>query len=235
MLFNPTGGITYHVRAYRHRHSLWLPFRQQVSRLLDQWNPPERKIAILGPSAGYTLPVDFLQRFDRLWLFDPDPLAPWLFRQNHPDVAAEWSNRDLIFAERKYSAKRLLDWLDGMPDTALLFANVLGQLPLLNANLEALRDWWQDMSSGLGQRSWFSYHDLFSFDGHEGLPTRLPEGEVVPQLVNWAKERRRSLDLVDHGTSELFERPIAHVVWRFTPRRTHVIEAAAQDGISAPI
>ena len=68
-LFNPTGGLVYHWRALRYRNSLWAPFRQAISRHLDAWDPPEKELVVLGPSAGYTLPPDFLERFDRLWFF----------------------------------------------------------------------------------------------------------------------------------------------------------------------
>lgn len=233
-IFNPTGGLTYHLRARRYRDTLWAPFRQQISILLDAWNPPEKELLILGPSGGHTLPTDFLERFDRLYLHDPDRLAPWVFRANHAHIkSVEWSRRDLIFKNRRYEPELLLEELDHKPKAAVLFSNLLGQLPLLNGNLEAFEEWWTALANGLAKRNWFSYHDLFSFEGKANLPARLQPGEVVPQLVDWARAQERPLDLIDHGTSEILHTQslpeLANLTWRLTPSRVHIVGARYQN------
>jgi hypothetical protein len=225
-LINPTGGLTYHWRAHRHADSLWLPFRQLVAAELEAWSPPERELIVLGPSGGYTLPDDFLFRFDRLSLFDPDRCAPFFFHRRHPEVAAEWSRANLVFTEGRFDRARFETELKARPRAAVLFANLLGQLPLLNDDLPAMAAWWRDLQPMLRERSWFSYHDLFSFEGGSGLPNRLSPGEVVPQLVNWSIDRKVKLELIDHGTSDLFKNQAASWVWKFSPRRTHIVGAA---------
>lgn len=227
-MFNPAGGLIYHVRAHRYRDSLWVPFRHQVSNLLEEWNPHARQLLILGPSGGYTLPTDFLERFDKVWLSDPDPLAPFFFRRSHPDIRTEWIKTNLVFERDRYRSELLTGWLAQHPDTAVLFSNLLGQLPLLNRNLEALQDWWGDILVKLDSRSWFSYHDVFSFPGRIPLPARLAAGEVIPQLMASATGRKSVLDLIDHGTTELFADPVAHLTWQLTPKRTHIIGVASE-------
>ena len=220
-LFNPTGGLIYHLRARRYHTSLWAPFRQQVAQFLEDWHPPEKELLILGPSGGYTLPTEFLERFEKLYLFDPDPWAPIFFRKNHPGLNIEWSRKNLVFKAKKFAPELLSDWLKNK-SVAVLFSNVLGQLPLLGESSE-MQTWWLKIQPELNRHSWASYHDLFSFPQYAALPSRLPASPVVPQLVDWALKAKKSLELTDHGTSELFPNSLATWTWHLSPRRTHII------------
>jgi hypothetical protein len=223
-LFNPTGGLIYHLRARRYRNSLWLPFRQQLSGFLDDWQPSERELLILGPSGGYTLPTDFLERFKKIYLFDPDRLAPMFFAKNHPGLNVEWSRENLIFDGKQFSAKKLGSWLREKK-VAVLFSNILGQLPLLG-DVEGMQAWWHDLQPALATHSWLTYHDLFSFEQHAKLPATLPEGPVVPQLVEWALKHQKPLELIDHGTQELFPSSNVNWTWNFSVKRTHIVGGA---------
>ncbi len=222
-LLNPTGGLVYHLRAKRYRDSLWVPFRNQISQFLDDWTPPEKELLVLGPSGGYTLTTDFLERFDRVWLMDPDRLAPIFFRKNHSDLRTDvqWSREDLIFEKKRFAPEKLQNWLEDK-EVAVVFSNLLGQLPLLS-DVDQTRAWWTRISPALSNHSWLSYHDVFSFRGNAKLPARLPDGPVVPQLVEWAIQKQKPLELIDHGTSELFPNSLVNWTWNFSPRRTHVV------------
>lgn len=222
-LFNPTGGWLYHLRALRYRNTLWMPFRQQVAQFLKEWQPREKQLLILGPSGGHTLPTDFLQGFEKLWLFDPDRFAPVFFQKNHPGLAPQWSRTDLIFHRKKFDAEKLNHWLEGQ-NIAVLFSNLLGQLPLIGG-LEPMHAWWKTVLPSLNRHSWASYHDLFSFPEAAKLPPRLPDGAIVPQLVEWSMEKNKSLELIDHGTSELFANSPAWC-WNISSKQTHVVGGA---------
>lgn len=222
-LLNPTGGLVYHLRARRYRDSLWTPFRRQIAQFLEGWHPPEKELLILGPSGGYTLPTDFLERFDRLWLFDPDPLAPLFFRKLHPALPITWSRQDLIFRKKKFVPELLSERLNGK-NVAVLFSNLLGQLPLI-AGPGELSNWWTGLQPELKNHSWLSYHDLFSFPQYAGLPARLPEGPIVPQLVEWALRNQKALELTDHGTNELFPNSSVSWTWHLSPHRTQIVGA----------
>lgn len=197
-LFSPTGGLIYHLRALRFKNSAWAPFRQKVSQFLDTWDPPEKKLLILGPSGGHTLPTDFLERFCEVVLSDPDPLAKPIFRRTHPNVRTTWLKDDLIFSGGMYHERSLKNYLAEAPNTAVLFSNLLGQLPLVNDDLDAMKAWWQELQPALGMHSWASYHDLFSTDG---------------------------ADIIDHGTSELFPRSLDVWEWKLSRRRIHIVGA----------
>lgn len=220
-LFNPTGGLVYHLRARRYRNSLWLPFRQQISTFLDSWQPPEKELLVLGPSGGYTLPTDFLERFEKIWLFDPDRLSPLFFNRNHPSLNIEWSRENLILDNKQFTTEKMRTWLRGK-NVAILFSNLLGQLPLI-ADVESTQDWWRKLQPTLADHSWASYHDLFSFPQFAKLPAVLPAGPVVPQLVEWAIQQQKPLELIDHGTSELFPDSLGTWTWNFSPQRTHIV------------
>lgn len=224
-LFNPTGGLIYHLRARRYQDSLWAPFRQQVAQFLDDWHPREKELLILGPSGGYTLPSDFLERFEKLYLFDPDPWAPIFFRKNHPGLNVEWSRKNLIFQSKKFAPELLTDWLKNK-NVAVLFSNLLGQLPLIGDS-DHLQDWWNDLQPELARHSWASYHDLFSFPQYAALPSKLAASPVVPQLVDWALKSKKPLELTDHGTSELFPNSLGAWTWHLSPRRTHIVSGVS--------
>ena len=59
-IFSPSGGMVYHYRAFRFSESLWGPHRAHVERFVKSWNPPTDSILLIGPSAGYSLPKDWL-------------------------------------------------------------------------------------------------------------------------------------------------------------------------------
>lgn len=223
-MLSKTGGLIYHWRAFRYRNSVWAPFRQNISHFLDAWNPEEKSILIIGASGGHTLPSDFLERFDEVLLSDPDPLARIVFRKNHPGVKSRWISEDLVFENKKYAPEKLTSYLKAHPDTAVLFANLIGQLPLINKDLDQLKLWWQSILPTLSQHSWASYHDLFSFDLKKSVfPDRIVQGPVLPVLIEWAKLGRISVDIIDHGTSDLFEKSPESFVWRISPYRIHII------------
>jgi hypothetical protein len=222
--FSTTGGLVYHWRALRFRKNEWAPFRQKVSTFLDAWNPPEKELLILGPSGGHTLPSDFLERFDQVTLSDPDPLARIVFRRNHFDVKTKWLKEDLIFKDGIYAPTLLQTYLTQHPKTAVLFSNMLGQLGLVHSDLEALKNWFEALKPTLDQHSWASYHDLFSLDAGSNFPREI-KGDVTKSLWDWASKRGLPVEIVDHGTSELFSNPPAPeaFVWHLSRRRVHIV------------
>ena len=78
-LINPAGGLRYHLRAARYSRALWEPFRWALGQWLLAWEPPEKNLVLVGPSAGYNLQPFLFERFERLVCLEPDPLARALF------------------------------------------------------------------------------------------------------------------------------------------------------------
>ena len=63
-----------------------------------------------------------------------------------PKLKVEWCRDDLIFDQRQFAPARLKEELERRPFTAVLFSNVIGQLPLLRPDLNAcFRAWWKEV------------------------------------------------------------------------------------------
>jgi hypothetical protein len=74
-LFDPSGGLTYQLRALRYRRGLWAGFHATVAGWLSDWQPNARTLVIVGPNAGHALPPGFLERFEQVIALEPDPIA----------------------------------------------------------------------------------------------------------------------------------------------------------------
>lgn len=174
MIFRPSGGLLYHLRAWRERRN-WRGFAQDLERWLADWNPPRAHLMLVGPSAGYTLPTNWLRDFARITAYDLDPLAPKLFARNHPGVNVSFHRADAFGRGRALSLVPLREALFEHPDATVLFSNVLGQLLLEKKASET--EWLTflgDLRKLLADRAWASYHDLFT---HE-------RGEVIDHLLD---------------------------------------------------
>src|SRR5687768_394255 len=126
-LFRPSGGVLYHWRAFRHQWR-WESFRQELRKWLGEWPNEARELILIGPSGGYTLNTEWLKKFERVYAFDLDPLAPLIFRRRHPGVNVTFERRDLLWEDAEFSTAGLEAALKRHPRAAVLFSNVLGQL-----------------------------------------------------------------------------------------------------------
>lgn len=246
---NPTGGLRYHVRAWRYRRTLWAPFVRAVSRWLFEWRPPEGSIVLVGPSGGYCIDLSFLRRFDEVVVVDTDPIARWIFARR-ARVALAGARTQLRFdandylspVEGRFETRGVRALCERYPAHAVLFCNVLGQLPLLgpdpteeNTDVEFVGgfEWWlRALPSTLGARSWASFHDRLSGTMRPKLAL---EGEscewrASPALVDafYAQTDRDEDVLNDHRTSELaVDRARLELLWELVPSAFHLVEAIA--------
>lgn len=193
--FNPTGGFGYHVRALLYGRSRWSPFRQEIARWLRAWAPPERELLLVGPSGGYSLDPAFLCAFSRIIAVDIDPLAALIFRLRFGrllrdrGVALAWDSRDhLSPGPQGFSLRPLCSLVAAHPEAAVLFCNLLGQLPMLGDDRlpdqsdddppeGSYERWLLGLPAALAGRSWATYHDRISGDCR---PRSLPEGSPSP-------------------------------------------------------
>lgn len=194
MIFRPSGGLLYHIRAWREGRR-WDPFRAEVRAWLESWEIPTERLILLGPSAGHTLPTPWLGRFDHVDAFDLDPLAPWLFRRAHPGVTIRFHRRDVFWRDQRLSLAPLDEILNEAPSgTPVLFVNVLGQLLLEgDAGESEWRDFLHALRRRLDGRAWASYHDLFTDHGHEVID-HLTSGDwtegLERRMWEWPLTRR---------------------------------------------
>ena len=230
---NPAGGLRYHLRALRNSGRAWQPFREGLETWLGEWEPGVETLAIVGPSAGYCLPVRALAQFRRFVIFEPDPVARFILRRRLqrtlPGREITWIAHDAwIDPVRRGDAipRALLG-----PGTALLFSNIIGQLPYLvdTADYAEWRKLWCDqLFPLLEQTPWASFHDRVSteIEPQNALPQhgRRLEAEELTALYEPAP--RELVELYEHGSHELLPpgRSYRYLHWPLTPTMHHLIE-----------
>ncbi|MES2962767.1 MAG: hypothetical protein V4760_02680 [Bdellovibrionota bacterium] len=227
-----SGGLSYHFKALRHANTRWEPFRACVRDFLEKkWAPSQRELVIVGPSAGWTLPLDWLARFDHVVAVEPDPIAALLLTLRFPrgsttleiDSSPErlpWFNAD--------RARALPALLEAHPRAAILFANVMGQIPLLvGEKFEDDASCRRLFLEALEGREWASYHDVLS----TGAAFRNPFPVATPALElesiahhYFLGDLQGDAAVVDHETLWLSEnRNTSFAPWAFEPGRNHLI------------
>ena len=218
-----TGGLAWHLRALVARHWLWAPFRAQLEAWLIGWSPPTRMLLLVGPSAGWCLPDNFLTRFDHLHAVDIDPAAEPLFRLLHGG-ALRRAGADLSWSRMDFFADPA-GVLAAHPEAAVLFCNVAGQRCVQVRDPLAVEAEMAALQGLLRGRDWASFHDLLSARTLVAPPARSLSGHVG------AHEILASLGLggewFDHLTGCLLPPDAARRIlpWRFKRRRLHLIEA----------
>ena len=226
-LFHPSGGLIYHWRAWRWRRTLWAPFHDQVRRWLTDWRPACTHLVLVGPSGGYALSRQFLERFERITVLEPDPLARRILAWRFPGRPFNWR------ASGGLARPDGFHWLAArFPDGAFLFCNLLGQ-DLLGAPHDFDRSaWLARLEPGLSGHAWASWHDLAS-------TVRPPDRQAVLSLAAaqpldatlahfW---HGGELSIYDHLTAGLCPAsPRQVAVWQLAPNRHHLIEWLACRG-----
>jgi hypothetical protein len=175
---------------------------------------------LLGPSAGYVLSRAFLERFSRISVLEPDPLARWLLQRRFPGLTLSWGDPLGLTRRDGFS------WLAAeYPDATFLFCNLLGQA-LQGMDMKGRNAWLAGMAPSLAGRSWASWHDLASTSR---APYRQPCLELPRAIpLDALLERYWSggvLEIIDHETAGLCpELPRQCAIWHLAPERWHLIE-----------
>jgi hypothetical protein len=211
-LLHPSGGLVYHLRAWRHGNGLWRPFHRQVTDWLDAWRPEARELVLIGPSAGYALPRALPARFARVVAHEPDPVARYLLRRRFPDPRIQPAGpvEDLTVLARTH------------PDAAFLFCNLLGQ----DWMARAPEAWHAELGAAMAGREWASYHEIASTTRPPVQAGPLIEA-ACPAFETLLARFWQGPELLveDHGTLGLFpELPREYFVWNFIPGRFHLVE-----------
>lgn len=237
--FNRAGGIRYHLLARRHAKRLWEPFRWALGEWLLRWSPPEPTLLLVGPSAGYNLQPFLFERFERVVVLEPDPIARFLFGRRLRRAPLERHPRLEFIADDHLvqHPERLAPLLERLGQPALLFGNVLGQVAILldepepGSGLDAVRS---AVRVAIAGRSFASVHDRVSgplepsFDGPRESPRRWSDDEVLAHAYD-TDGAAPLVELEDHFTEGFFppDLPHAYFRWELTPGQHHLIEAVA--------
>ncbi len=250
---NEAGGLRYHWRGFWYAESLWAPFRFALAEWLYAWEPPEKRLVVVGASGGWCVQPFFFERFTDVLCLEPDPIAHLVFRRRLARAPLEsrprlrFESRDHLLAD----PTALVRLLDGEGDAAVLFTNVLGQLRVLlgaesldDARLRAIRE---AVADATRSRSWASFHDRVSGTVEPQIEppfraaVRLSDAEIVrrffPALEEPAAKADGSGELLDHLTAGFFppERPHAYFSWQLMPGVFHLIEATCGVRPSPPV
>ena len=221
--FDLTGGPVWHARALMRRGRLWKNFRHDIAQFLSQWPVRSHELLLIGPSAGWCLPENFLRGFSVIHAMDPDPVAGVLFRFLHPRARlGEWTRGDFFAEGDAFLARH--------PGAAVLFCNMLGQRRYVNRDITAVEQEMVGIKQRLRGREWATFHDLLSGHGQTNAPVK---------SIKTALDQRSllsSFDLsgewLDHLTSDVLPRaqPRLIIPWPFAPGRLHLVEAGFVSG-----
>ena len=218
MLFDPSGGLKYHFHA-RRAGPQWQSHRDGVQAFLNEWQKatgPITHLILVGPSGGYSLPVDFLRPLSAVSVIDPDWFARVILKRRFRGVL--WSPLPSDFR-----------------NSHVLFCNVLGQL---SHSASTERGSGEKQTRALIEkvkseaRSWASYHDRFW--GNCGV------AKTQQSVAHWDHRPSAEEIIQAHGASatelnehdaedwlpEILECTKFHTWrWDLRPRQTHWIEA----------
>lgn len=214
-----SGGIVYHLRALRYGSQEWVHHRNSVFNFLEQWiesqkRPRTRTLVIVGSSGGYSLSEAILHSFDELVIYEPDFLARMIFQFRFRKVPVK-----ITWIKSKY------DFKSPLPEGAILFCNLLGQIEIKN-----FKEFKADLHRVLTGREWASFHDALS---GEHIRFRVPSFAHAKidatQIQSWIQTRHtRPVQAIAHLAPDLFEDGDFHRFfywdWRITAKRTHLIE-----------
>lgn len=237
-----SGGLFYHYLALRFSRKLWRPFRADVASWLSSWNPAANELIVFGSSAGYSLPEEFLNRFARVIAVEPDPIARMLLKKRFPRAKIEFENdrellspipKDYLGSTSKFAIEKLASFLNRHPNAAVLFSNVLGQLPLEFPHLsdDIFANHLIAIRGALRGREWASYHDILStWAKPKSLkPFVLKAGaldlkEFAEKNLVHPPSKTTRYEIVDHQTHSLSAGGETQCTWwELAPGRFHLI------------
>ncbi len=220
-----SGGLVWHVRAWRNRQR-WHHFRQTVHCWLQEWQPPSTTLVLVGPSAGYTLSQDWLNRFERIVVMEPDPIARWLLCRRFKSAPLLFDRLDVLGGKHHEEPEHLRTGLNALtnayPDAAILFCNILGQVSPQDERAHA---WCGAVKEVLQNNHWASYHDLISTARKpvQDTPYRTDHSESLEPILThfW---QGGEIELVDHCTLPLHgDGPSQFAVWPMTACQHHLV------------
>lgn len=218
---HPSGGLVYHLRAWRYGETLWPAFHAHVVDWLADWQPDAEHLVLVGPSGGYALDVGFLKRFGRITVLEPDGVARHILGRRFPQTAFRFEARfDLA---RPEGFQRLVQ---RYPDAAFLFCNLLGQRLVGQPSNFDRQAWLSNLAPAMKGRSWASWHDLASCHRRpDSLATfQLRRAEPLEESLGrfW---QGGELSIHDHECSGLVaDAPRRYAIWALRPGQYHLVE-----------
>jgi hypothetical protein len=238
MLISPSGGLLYHAKAIRYHSTLWGPFRADIEHWLRfAWNPDRnRPLVLIGPSAGWCLPLAYLREFKSIRAYDPDPLALWFLKRRlkHPSLKVQVQDAIGIRTDPVGAPLRPIIEESKRDGASILFCNLWGQLYLDDGIEELLPRWRRELETLLEGQNWASFFDRVSGPLQPELTPEnrwshgsLKDSEIIERFYRKSNHGESlEIELHDHCTESFFQDlPRLHLKWELQPGRYHLIEA----------
>ena len=238
---NPSGGLLWHWRGWRHQ-ARWRPTQDHMAQWLLTLQPTSDRLLLIGASAGWMLPNVWLKRFKHIEIWDLDPLAPWFFSRRHGQ-ALKKARVDWHYKTGD-ALGRLPELLAQNPDAFVFFDNVLGQLRFMHRiddpDEKVLRSerLLKTLVAQLQGRHWASIHDRLSGPVDETVAQRAVFSARNSQVMHEERQQLRSdrawLNILgakgewlDHLTAQVFPpgTPVKDMAWPFLPTYWHWLQA----------
>jgi hypothetical protein len=229
---NPTGGLVWHVRAWRSL-AAWQPTMHTMQDWWMEHSPRADRLVIVGASAGWMMSSLWLRQFKSVETWDIDPWARWLFARRHGQALRAAGTAWVHHLADPLSDARA--WDPHHAETLYWFDNVLGQLRFMGTHAEAEARIRQ-VRERLHSTRWGSVHDRYSgtLSGDQALPPSWPSAAGVDltsmQGQTWLQSWGAEGDWLDHLTSGVFApgTPVLNLAWAFKPDFGHWLEMGWQ-------
>ncbi len=233
---NRTGGLLWHWRAWQ-RQSQWQGACDDIGQWLGQVQPARQELLIIGASAGWMMPVRWLQGFKKITTFDIDSWAAPLFRWRHGrQLQASGTELTCCTSDALTSLDAVLR---AHPKAAVLFDNVLGQLRFQQPSIDLACAQIDNISRSMRGREWGSVHDAYSGPvypagpaagaprSHPSVRVAHPSSDQNPEIAQFSVQFNARGDWLDHLTANLFPSgtPVHHIAWRYAPNYSHWLQA----------
>ena len=239
---NVTGGFFWHWQAWRSQAN-WRP----TVEALEAWLQLQTKekssnsLVIIGASAGWMMPTNWLCQFKEVHTFDIDPLAAPLFRWRHGQNLRR--SGTTLTCHTQNALSDLPSLLRDHSKACIFFDNVLGQLRFTDSEVQSTEKYISQIVKCLKGREWGSVHDRMSgpvskvlkldpgTNGTHGTNGLLPETsghlDKSDEAQKWLSQINAQSPWLDHLTDHVFDKTTAvhNFAWAFKPNYRHWLQA----------
>jgi hypothetical protein len=239
---NVTGGLFWHWQAWRSQAN-WKP----TVDVLEAWLQLQTKenssdsLVIIGASAGWMMPTDWLCQFKEVHTFDIDPLAAPLFRWRHGQNLRR--SGTALTCHTQNALSDLPSLLSAHSKACIFFDNVLGQLRFTDSEVQSTEKNISQIVKCLRGREWGSVHDRMSGPvskvlklGSGANGTHCTHGlwpetsghlDKSDEAQKWLSQINAQSPWLDHLTDHVFDKTTAvhNFAWAFKPNYWHWLQA----------
>ena len=191
---------------------------------------PRRQLVLIGGSAGWMLPTEWLIQFEEVHAWDIDPLAAPLFRWRHGQALKREGTR--LNLHTGDGLAQLDELTRTIPTAFFWFDNVLGQLRFTDPSPDAVEQRLNHLQRQLKTVAWGSVHDRMSGPHTPGTHFSVARHSVAGWAMEtlegqtWLLQMGAISPWLDHLTEGVLPKgtPVQHTAWPFKPRYAHWLE-----------